>query len=155
MTPNLQKLIRLIFNYLQIDVNLNFKTTFLQKLYSWYFISVGVRNYRSLVYQEQAIWKQRKKSFVTWETPAKLQQEFKKTSLRLAVSSGSWSHELMRFCYLENFSRGRLRGKCVCKTKAKKAKKRVQHITNWRILLLIVALYRLILSSLSLGLKSQ
>ena len=68
--------------------------------------------------------KKEKESFVTWETPAKLQQEFKKTSLRLAVSSGSWSHELMRFSYLENFARGRLRGKCVCKTKAKKAKKK-------------------------------
>ena len=143
MTPNLQTLIRLIFNYLQIDVNLNFKTTFLQKLYSWYFISVGVRNYRSLVYQEP-IWKERKRIFCNLgdACQVQLQQEFKKTSLRLAVSSGSWSHELMRFCYLENFARGRLRGKCVCKTKAKKAKKKVQHITNWKTLLLIVALDR-------------
>ena len=34
MTPNLQTLLRLIFNYLQIAVNLNFKTTFFQKLCS-------------------------------------------------------------------------------------------------------------------------
>ena len=140
MTPNLQTLIRLIFNYLQIEVNLSKPRSYKSYIPDILFLLVSGITVAS--FTKSLFEKKEKESFVTWETPAKLQQEFKKTSLRLAVSSGSWSHELMRFCYLENFARGRLRGKCVCKTKAKKGKKKVQHITNWKTLLLIVVLDR-------------
>lgn len=87
MTPNLQTLIRLIFNYLQIEVNLSKPRSYKSYIPDILFLLVSGITVAS--FTKSLFEKKEKESFVTWETPAKLQQEFKKTSLRLAVSSGS------------------------------------------------------------------
>lgn len=89
MTPNLQTLIRLIFNYLQIDFLILISKPRSYKSYIPDILFLLVSGITVASFTKSLFENKEKKSFVTWETPAKLQQEFKKTSLRLAVSSGS------------------------------------------------------------------